>query len=184
MGSPPLPREPMCADAHVVPLCFLIVPRRQAVLGFDVEAIRLGPGSFGISPSFESNHRPLQNSALEPKSYVVKVLAGMKPEKLAEQSQHRYRLRPTPAADQIGDVVAKKSFVIVYVATHDDDPGLQRVPVFGQVALDFGLVLGPWKNQVPNWRIMQDDQDELDFRTGMGDLLFEPAALLSSRFEG
>src|ERR1700733_3189060 len=131
MGSPPLPREPMCADAHVVPLCFLIVPRRRAVLGFDFEAIRLGPGSFGISPRFESNHRTLQNSALEPEAYVVKVFGGMKPGKLAKQSQHRYRFCPAPAADQIGDVVAKKSLVVVYVATHDDHPSWQRMLVFG-----------------------------------------------------
>ena len=90
----------------------------------------------------------------------MKILGGVKPGKLAEQPKHRYGLCPSPAADQISDVVAKESLVIVYVATHHDEPGLQRMRVFGQIALNFMLVFGPWKNRVPNGRIVQHDEDE------------------------
>src|ERR1700719_1576324 len=139
--------------------------RRRGALGFDLEPIRLGPGGFAIPLGVESHHGPLQISALEPEAYVVKVLGGIKPGKFSKQSQHRYGLRSAPAADQVGDIVATKSFVVVYVATDDDDPGLEQTRVLGQIARNFLLVFDPWKDRVPNRRVVQHDKDEFHLGT-------------------
>src|ERR1700691_5023838 len=104
----------------------------QAVPRFDLEPIRLRPGSLAISLGVESHHGPLQISALEPEAYVVKVLGGTKLRQFSKQPKHRYGLCPSPAADQIGDIVATKSLVVVDVAAHDDDPGLERMRIVGQ----------------------------------------------------
>src|SRR6202030_2564298 len=139
--------------------------RRRGALGFDLEPIRLRPGGRAIPLRVESHHGPLQISALEPEAYVVKVLGGIKLGQFSKQSKHRYGLCSSPAADQIGDIIATKSFVVVYVATYDNDPGLERMRVLGQIARNFLLVFGPWKDRVPNGRIMQHDKDEFHLGT-------------------
>jgi hypothetical protein len=122
----------------------------------------------------------LQNFPLEPEAYVVKVLGGIKLGKFSKQSKHRYGLCSSPAADQIGDIVATKSFVVVYVATDDDDPSLERMRVLGKIAHNFLLVFGPWKDRVPNGRIVQHDKDEFHLGARMANLLFKPSPLFAS----
>src|SRR6202041_2188131 len=97
--------------------------RRQAVLGFDLEAIRLRPSGLGRTVGVESHHGPLQISVLEPETHVVKVHGGIQLGKFSKQSKHRDGPCPSPAANQISDIVAAKSFVVVYVVAHNDDPG-------------------------------------------------------------
>jgi hypothetical protein len=84
--------------------------RSTAVLGFDLEAIRLRPSGLARTVGVESHHGPLQNSALEPETYVVKVHGGIELGKLSKQSKHRDGLCPSPATNQISAIVAAKSF--------------------------------------------------------------------------
>src|SRR5579863_1629101 len=123
-------------------------------------------------------------SALEPEAYVVKVFGGTKPVKFPKHSKHRYGLCSSPATDQIGDFVATKSFVVVYVATDDYDPGLERMHVIGQIASNFLFVICPWKDRVSNGRIVQHDKHEFRWGTRIGNLLLKPDALFASGFEG
>ena len=101
------------------------------MLGLDLEAIRFRPSGLAKTVRVESHHNPLQNSALEPETYVVKIHGGMELGKLSKQSKHRDRLCPSPAANQISAIVAAKSFVVVYVAAHNDDPGVERARMLG-----------------------------------------------------
>src|SRR5579859_7313342 len=96
--------------------------RTQSALGFDLEPIRLRPSALGRTGRVETHHRPLQNSALEPETHVVKVHACIELGKLAKHPKHRDRLCSSPTADQIGDIVATEPFVVVYVAADNDDP--------------------------------------------------------------
>jgi hypothetical protein len=157
---------------------------RQAVPGFDLEAIRLRPGGFVIPLWVESHHGASQFSALESEAYVVKILSSTKPGKFSKHSKHGYGLCSSPAADQIGDLVALKSFIVVYVATYDYDPGLQRVRVLGQIGRNFLLVFRPWKDRVTNGRIVQHDKDEFRLGACVGNLPLKPSPLFASRLQG
>ena len=108
--------------------------------------------------------RSLAVSALEPEAYGVKVLGSAQLGLLSKQSKHRYGLCSSPAADQIGDVVAAKSFVVMYVTADNDDPGLERMRVLG--------------------RIVQHDKDESHLGTCKRHLLFKPSPLFAPRLEG
>ena len=158
--------------------------RRQAVLGFDLEAIRLRPSGLGGAVGIESHHGPLQSSALEPETDVVKVHGGIQLGKFSKQPKHRDGLCPSPAANQISAIVAAKSFVVVYVAAHNDDPGVERARMLGQVARNLLLVLSPRKDRVPNGWVMQHDEDEFHSGTRIGNLLFKPTPLFASGLEG
>src|SRR5277367_3557003 len=85
-----------------------IFARRQAVFGFDLEAIRLRPSGLGRTVGVEPHHSPLQISALEPETYVVKVHGGIELGKFSKQSKRRHGLCSSAAANQISDIIATK----------------------------------------------------------------------------